>query len=762
MRMKKRIIGVILALSIFSNLYTTFPLTVNAATSGTCGDNLTWIIDQEGTLTISGTGAMYDWGRDSDAPWRLSRSSINNVVIINGVTNIGEYAFESDYPNLENITIPSSVTKIGRRAFGGCENLENVYITDLEVWCNYVFDDWAANPLFYAENIYLNNKLLTELVIPNTIKQINKYSFSGCKSITSIIIPNGVVSIGDYAFDSCDNLISVSLPESVTFIGQRAFSFCNNLKNISIPNDVTNIGGAAFCYCKSLISINIPDKVTNIGRDAFLMCESLENIVVHENNATYSSTDGVLFNKDKTLLITYPGGKSDTEYIVPNKVTTVGISSFNGCKALNAVTIPQNVAGIYRDAFDHCDNLANINVDKNNLEYSSIDGVLCNKDKSTLIIYPVGKTDGEYIIPESVINIGSMAFNGCDKLVSITIPDNVVSIGWAAFNGCGSLTNVYITDMTVWCNYTFEHFSDNPLYHAENLYLNNELITELVIPDGVEKINKYVFSGWDNLTSVTIPSSVKSIGAGSFNECKNLERVYITDLEAWCNCTFDNMRSNPLYHAENLYLNNKLVTELVIPNGVEKINKYAFVHCDSLTSVIIPDSVTSIGDYAFDGCGHYPTLPGGAGSLSGEVFSGEGLKEITFSDSIITIGRSAFNVCNSLKSVHYKGTEADWTSITINSGNTPLKNATINYVACTKTSISDSGKIFTITPKNIENGKTIILALYENGKFIEMQYAIYEGSDISFTTTKTYTEVKVMVWNDLTKLKPVCDVEIVN
>ena len=782
MSMKKRILSLVLAISIFLTLHTAFPIIANATTSGICGENLTWEIDQEGTLTISGTGDMYGWNSNSYpysySPWNRSSLDITNVVIINGVTNIGMYAFygcknlESiTIPNsvisidegafdsckkLSSITLPNSVTNIGKQAFSSCESLKSVYITDLKAWCNCTFYDSTSNPLGCAENLYLNNKLVTELVVPNGVEKINKHAFKDYKNLTSVVIPVSVTSIEDYAFDGCDNLINVVIPNGVTNIGGRAFSYCNKLPTITIPDSVTSIGGMAFIGCSSLKNVTIPDNVTYIGRDAFYGCDSLTNINVYENNKNYSSKDGVLFNKDKTLLITYPMGKSNAEYTIPNSVTTIGISAFNGCNALNSITISSDITSVSIDVFDNCDNLANINVDENNKNYSSKDGVLFNKDKSVLIRYPIGKTATEYIITNSVTSIGRMAFNFCDNLIDMTIPGNVTSIGSMAFNGCGGLTNVYITDLKVWCNYTFDDRTSNPLYYAENLYLNNKLVTELAIPDGIENINKYAFAGWDSLISVTIPDSITNIGTSAFNECKNLTNVYITDLEAWCNCTFGD---NPLHYAENLYLNNKLVTELVIPYGVEKISKSAFRHCDSLTSVIIPDSVTSIGDYAFDGCG---PLPNGLVSGTGEVFSGEGLKEITISGSVTDIGMYAFKYCNNLKNVYYKGTAVDWASITINRGNTPLTNATINYVACTKTSISDSGKIFTITPKNIENEKTIILALYENGKFVEMQHAIYEGNDIPFTTTKTYTEVKVMVWNDLTKFKPVCDVEIVN
>ena len=253
-------------------------------------------------------------------------------------------------------------------------------------------------------------------------------------------------------------------------------------------------------------------------------------------------------------------------------------------------------------------------------------------------------------IPNSVISIGDAAFSGCSGLTSIEIPNSVTSIGNYAFYNCSGLTAVHISDISAWCNidYIGLGYYANPLYYAKNLYLNGEFVTKLVIPDGVTEIKRYTFDGCSGLaiveipnsvtsigesafsrcsglksieipnsvrnignyafqncsglTSIEIPNSVTSIGNEAFERCTGLTAVHISDLSAWCNIDFNSNISNPLYYAKNLYLNGKIVTELVIPDDVTEIKKSAFYNCSALKSVEIHNSVTSIGNYAFYNC----------------------------------------------------------------------------------------------------------------------------------------------------------------
>ena len=174
----------------------------------------------------------------------------------------------------------------------------------MAAWCKIDFEDWDANPLYYADNLYLNGKLVTDVVIPDGVTKISDYLLS-CNSLTSVTIPDSVTSIGGYAFNRCSNLTSVTIPDSVT-----------------------SIGDSAFRYCSSLASVTIPDSVTSIGNWVFSGCSNLKKIDVNGNNKQYCSIDGVLFDKNKTKLICYPAGKPDSTYTIPDSVTSIGETAF--------------------------------------------------------------------------------------------------------------------------------------------------------------------------------------------------------------------------------------------------------------------------------------------------------------------------------------------------------------------------------------------------------------------------------------------------
>jgi hypothetical protein len=199
---------------------------------------------------------------------------------------------------------------------------------------------------------------LTSIIIPDSVTRIGNYAFSGCDDLTSIIIPDSVTRIGNYAFSGCDDLTSIIIPNSVTRIGDYAFNGCGSLTSITIPNSVTSIGDYAFDGC-DITSIIIPNSVTRIGDGAFLYCESLTAINVDTNNTAYCSQDGVLYNKDKTILITYPKRKSGS-FTIPNSVTSIGDYVFSGCYYLTSIIIPNSVTRIGDEAFDSCTSLTSV------------------------------------------------------------------------------------------------------------------------------------------------------------------------------------------------------------------------------------------------------------------------------------------------------------------------------------------------------------------------------------------------------------------
>ena len=260
-----------------------------------------------------------------------------------------------------------------------------------------------------------------------------------------------------YSLDTSTGVLTISGTGKMTDYSYYSspFRYDTKIRAVTIDYGVTSIGDFAFFNCTSLTSVTIPDSVTSIGYAAFKNCRSLTSVTI------------------------------------PNSVTIIWDQAFCFCKSLTSITIPNSVTSIGESVFSRCTSLTSIEVSGNNKNYSSLDGVLFNKDKSELIIYPAGKTDGEYEIPNSVTSIGEDAFDGCSSLASVTIPNSVTSIGSSAFCYCTSLSSV-------------------------------------TIPDSVTSIDQCVFIYCTSLSSVTIPNSVASIDANAFNDCTSLKDVYYT------------------------------------------------------------------------------------------------------------------------------------------------------------------------------------------------------------------------------------------
>ena len=382
--MKKRII----LIAIIGLFFLILPLMAGAeiVDSGTCGDNLTWTLDDEGLLTISGTGRMIDYDYCGPGPWG---ASCTRIIIENGVTSIGNEAFEwcQDLTSIEipnsvvsigdhsfqycsNLTspiIPASVTSIGIAAFSACSNLTSIYIPSNVTSIGDCAFLLCNNPTIYANYDTDGAKALGKAIISENGQKMGysfkvpekqywlKYLYDNNSIIgieysktdqdaTSVEIPNYVTIIGDEAFWKCSNLTSVTIPDHVTTIGANAFCHCNNLTSITIPIGVTSIGYSAFGLCSSLLNVTIPNSVVNIGREAFSGCTSLTSINI-PNNVT-SIND-----------YTFTGCTNLTSITIPDSLTSIGRSAFYNCSSLESILIPSRVTAIGNDAFHGCNNL---------------------------------------------------------------------------------------------------------------------------------------------------------------------------------------------------------------------------------------------------------------------------------------------------------------------------------------------------------------------------------------------------------------------
>jgi hypothetical protein len=627
---------------------------------------------------------------------------------------------------LTSITIPESVTSIGNGAFSYCSDLTDItvnwtttppaingnaltlrniilYVPEgttaiyetAEVWKEFTIVEQSNCPSgTFGTNDALTWKLCEGTITISGTGEMPGFGYqdfdtdlppwhSYKRIITAVVVESGVESIGSFAFYGYDNLESITLPESVSSIRRYAFSRSNGLA-----------------------SVIIPETVTSIGEFAFWDCTRLTEITVASDNPSYCSEAGVLFDKEKTTLIQYPGGKTGS-YTVPESVTSIGDcafmycysleavslsknvnsigrQAFYGCSGLTSVTFPASVTSIENGAFTNCSNLIEMTVDANNSSFSSEDGVLFDKSKATLLQYPTGRTDDSYTIPASVTAIGNDAFSYCTGLKSIILPEMLTSIGNDAFFGCSSLTSITLpatvtsienyafygnnslTDVIVnWTTTPLEinthvfayltlsnitlhvPYGTTAIYEAAEIWKEFDIVEQPcpsgtfgdgdalawelcegtltisgvgVMPDYDSSNNRSPWYSYrEEITDVIIESGVESIGAWAFHGCRQLQSVGLFPaslLNAIGEAAFHGCRS---------------LKSVTLPEALTSIGEAAFVSCVSLESIIIPEKVNFIGNSAFVDC--------------------SGLKSIIIPESVTSIGEAAFYRCGSLESI---------------------------------------------------------------------------------------------------------------
>ncbi|MBO4880917.1 MAG: leucine-rich repeat protein [Firmicutes bacterium] len=490
--MKKRLLTFCLAIAL---ILVSVPANIFAADivdSGSCGDNLTWTLDRNGTLTISGSGAMWDYQR-AGGPWRTGdnpQPDVTALILPNGLTSIGTFAFRDCV--FTSVTLPESVESIGELAFWDCEKLVSINL-------------------------------------PKNLRRIGDDAFSGCQSLQSIHIP--AASLGSGIFAHCYALSNVTIADGATAIPPSMFAYCSSLTSLVIPSGVTSIGAGAFDYCTSLTSLVIPDSVTTI-ENAFAKCSGLANkdglIIMNGRLFSFCENKDASPKDPETLVdIIIPEGVKTIEkgafqwcgsvrsIRIPEGVTMIGNGAFYCCGALESITIPDSVKQLgpgdddLSDMFYMCESLKSIKVGSGNSGYKDIDGVLFNKAGTELLVCPAGRT-GEYIIPGGVTKIAPNAFfdskvtsivipegvtvldgiSWCYSLKSITIPRSVTKIEEFGIYNCEYLDDIYYCGTAADWN-AIEKGDTDPDLSKVKIHFN----TAPVDPNAVENIFKDVPAG---------------------------------------------------------------------------------------------------------------------------------------------------------------------------------------------------------------------------------------------------------------------------
>lgn len=542
---------------------------VETVASGTCGPNLTWVIDDNGTLTISGSGEMWDYNEWGTMPWFDVRQNVKALVINNGVSSVGYSAFE-DCQNLKEVTLPESLRTVGGYAFQGCSGLK-------------------------------------KMTIPEGVIRIEQGAFITCDALESISFPKTLQSIGDDCFQYCSKMLTVdiapenayfmsidgvifrrspmelmyypagrpeteyTIPDGVVSIESTSFSNCQYLENLKLPEGLQKIKNSAFMFSERINHIEIPSSVTNIEECAFRYAKLVQVDVVAEN-LQYASADGVLFNKNMTELLYYPHEKSKSAYIVPDGVEEIHLLAFENNEYLVDVTLPFTLSIIGNYAFNQCSNLERIQ------------------------------------IPKSMSRIGSYAFQSCESLEEIYFKGNTPQIQRDAFWGVTAKC-YYPNTNSSWEGDVFQDYGGDltwlpyelPLEDLDRSGQLGENLAWALTEDGTLTIsglgempnywNPEDYP-WHRLRSeiqkVVVELGVEDIGNDAFAQCDNLRDVTLP---------------NTLHYIKNYAFSAcPMLTEIVIPKQVRGIYSGAFQSCTNLTAISFRNqSHCFLAENAFEG-----------------------------------------------------------------------------------------------------------------------------------------------------------------
>lgn len=421
-------------------------------------------------------------------------------------------------------------------------------------------------------------------------------AFRDLDNLTNITIPNSIILIGYCAFYGCENLTTITIPSELKVIGDSAFTGCSKLTSINIPNSVTTIGAYAFSGC-SIATIFIPNSFISIGSYAFSGCKgtlcidnsNIMNVTCYVDSFSHKLAYSGIFINSKF-----------SEIIFGDNVSIIPQNAFRECYYLKKITFGNNIKYIEDNAFYDC-GLSTVN------------------------------------LPNSVISIGDKAFYSCNSMTDIYIPNSVISIGSNAFGDCNNLSNVHINDIAKWCEIKFNSSDSNPLYYADNLYVNGQLIEGVLKLDKINEIGQYAFYEYEHISSISLPDTVTHIGSYAFKGCDNLSSINLGNgLKIIYKYAFSTCRN---------------LTDIHLCDGIVMINDYAFDCCSSLTKISIPNSITTIGEGAFSNCSSLSevfckaTTPPSIGSIAFS-YNASGRKiyvPASDDDSIINAYKSAWS-----------------------------------------------------------------------------------------------------------------------
>ena len=584
-------------------------------------------------------------------------SSITNVVLSEGCREIarGTLGYSVQFPNLEHVLIPASVTNIEAEAFRAFRGKVAVTVD-------------PANAVYSSRNGMLLTKDGTRLLqgvngdvtIPPGVTSIDARAFDNCNGLTRVVIPNSVTNIGNFAFKACSNLDDVWMPKHLegklsanvfANCGSAALHYYDRAYTVTFQTeegvveqrqcpDGTSIGtlpptptlaGYAFEGWWTAADGEKTTEKTVVTNDVTYYAKWRGTTAVGDYTYTYSVLNGQAEIGSSNHWTTAVSPKPTGHVTVPSSlggfpVVGIGKYAFVYCYNLEGVTIPSGVTSIGERAFYDCSNLTSLT------------------------------------IPEGVTAIGECTFSHCSKLEGVTIPESVTAIGQYAFDGCSKLKSVHISDLVKWCQIKFGYLA-NPLLQAHELYLNGERVTQLTIPEGVTSIGSYAFAGCSGLTEVMFPNSVTNIGGVAFMDCSGLMELALP--------------GSVVEIGTSAFRGCSGLTEVEIPHGVKAIGGGVFSDCSSLTKitvdpgnenyvsqngllltkdgktlkegvngeVVIPSSVTRIDYAAFSGRGGLTqvTIPNGIRTIDAFAFSEcDSLTEVTIPGSVVNIGRLAF------------------------------------------------------------------------------------------------------------------------